>query len=198
MGEFLALHPDLRLHLQLLNGDESLRDGDLDVVVRAGPLDDSGMLVKPLMRIRLGVYASPAYLRNREVPDSPANLLELSSLTTSCDRLGEPGSFATWRLRRGAELKEIRVDTRVSVPDPTINHQLALAGAGVALLAQSVVQDDVKHGRLTRIFPEWEPDPVELYALYPSRLDSSPKVRVFLQFLRERFGAQPVFNAQLY
>jgi DNA-binding transcriptional LysR family regulator len=76
------------------------------------------------------------------------------------------------------------------VPDPTINHQLALAGVGVALLAQSVVRADVEQGRLIRVLADWEPDPVELHALYPSRLDSSPKVRAFLQFLRERFGSE--------
>jgi DNA-binding transcriptional LysR family regulator len=80
------------------------------------------------------------------------------------------------------------------VPDPTINHQLALDGAGIALLAQSVVQADVEHGRLIRLLPNWEPEPVELHALYPSRLDSSPKVRAFLQFLRKRFGSEPLLD----
>jgi DNA-binding transcriptional LysR family regulator len=188
MGEFLALYPELRLHLQLLNGDEAPREGALDVVVRAGVLEDSGLLVKPLMKIRLGVYGSPGYLENRKVPETPADLQQLSCVTTSCDTHGEAGDFTMWRLRNGVELKEVRVESRVSVPDPTVNHQLALAGAGVALLAQSVVREDVEQGRLIRILPEWEPEPVELHALYPSRLDSSPKVRVFLQFLRDRFG----------
>lgn len=191
IGEFLALYPELRLHLQLLNGDESPRVRNLDVLVRAGTLEDSGMLVKPLMRIRLGAYASPGYLHTRTMPESPAGLVSLNCITTTCDSYGDPGDFTTWRLRRGSELKEVRVNARVSVPDPTINHQLALAGTGVALLAQSVVQDDVEQGRLVRILPEWEPDAVELHALYPSRLDSSPKVRVFLQFLRDRFGTNP-------
>jgi DNA-binding transcriptional LysR family regulator len=186
MGEFLATYPELRLHLQLHNGDESPRDQNLDLVVRAGPLEDSGLWVKPLMRIRLGAYASPAYLANREEPDSPADLMQQSCITMTCGTFGEPAVFAVWRLRRGAELKEVRVDARVSVPDPTINHQLALSGIGVALLAQSVVRADVERGRLVRVLPDWEPDPVELHAVYPSRLDSSPKVRAFLQFLRER------------
>jgi DNA-binding transcriptional LysR family regulator len=194
MGEFLAMYPEVRLQLQLLNGDESPREGSLDVVVRAGVLEDSGLLVKPLMRIRLGAYASPGYLENRKLPTTPADLVELSCITTTCDTHGEPGDFTTWRLRRDGELKEVRVDVRVSVPDPTINHQIALAGAGVALLAQSVVRKDVEEGRLIRVLPDWEPEPVELYALYPSRLDSSPKVRVFLQFLRERFGTESLIN----
>jgi DNA-binding transcriptional LysR family regulator len=194
MGDFLAMYPELRMHLQLLNGDESPRAGSLDVIVRAGPLEDSGLLVKPLMRIRLGAYASPTYLKRRKTPDSPAGLSQQSCITMTCGTFGEPGDFAMWRLRRGGELKEVRVDARVSVPDPTINHQLALAGTGVALLAQSVVRADVEQGRLVRLLPEWEPEPVELHALYPSQLNSSPKVRVFLQFLRERFGAESLLN----
>ena len=192
MGDFLAMYPELRMHLQLLNGDESPRAGSLDVIVRAGPLEDSGLLVKPLMRIRLGAYASPAYLKRRKTPESPAGLMQQSCITMTCGTFGEPGDFAVWRLRRGGELKEVRVDARVSVPDPTINHQLALAGTGVALLAQSVVRTDVEQGRLVRLLPEWEPEPVELHALYPSQLNSSPKVRAFLQFLRER--AEPLLN----
>jgi DNA-binding transcriptional LysR family regulator len=195
MGEFLAMYPELRLHLQLQNGDESPREGSLDVVVRAGPLEDSGLLVKPLMRIRIGAYASPGYLESRRIPESPADLFEQSCITMTCGTLGDPGNFAIWRLRRGMELKEVRVDARASVPDPTINHQLALAGAGVALLAQSVVQADVEQGRLVRLLPDWEPEPVELHALYPSRLNSSPKVRAFLQFLRS-FAAEPSPNGR--
>jgi DNA-binding transcriptional LysR family regulator len=186
MGEFLAMYPELRLHLQLHNGDESTRESNLDVIVRAGPLEDSGLLVKPLMQVRLGAYASPGYLKKRKTPESPTGLPQHRCITMTCGTHGEPADFAMWRLRRGSEVKEVRVDARVSVPDPTINHQLALAGTGVALLAQSVVREDVEQGRLVRILPDWEPDPVELHALYSSRLDSSPKVRVFLQFLRER------------
>jgi DNA-binding transcriptional LysR family regulator len=184
MGKFLAMYPELRLHLQLLNGNEAAREGELDVVIRAGVLEDSGLLVKPLMRIRLGAYASPDYLKHRKVPEAPADLAEHSCIVTSCDSAAGTGDFTSWRLRRNLELKEVKVRARVLVPDPTINHQLALAGAGVTLLAQSVVRADVEHGRLVRVLPEWEPEPVELHALYSSKLNSSPKVRAFLQFLR--------------
>jgi DNA-binding transcriptional LysR family regulator len=186
LGEFLATYPELRLHLQTLAGEASLRERGLDLVIRPGPLEDSEFLAKPLMRIRLGLYASPFYLEHHAIPDSPADLRRQSCITTSCGPLGEPGDSAIWRLRRGSELKEVRVESRASVPDPAINHQLALAGVGVVLLAQSAARPDVEQGRLVRLLPDWEPDPVELHALYSSRLSSSPKVRVFLEFLRER------------
>jgi DNA-binding transcriptional LysR family regulator len=64
---------------------------------------------------------------------------------------------------------------------------LALGGAGIALLSQQAVRHDLAGGRLVRVLPGWEPEPVDLHAVYASRLSASPKVRAFLQFLRERF-----------
>lgn len=189
LGEFLVLYPELRLQLQLLGTEPLPSERSLDVVIRPGPLEDAALLVKPIMRIRIGIYASPLYLEGRRLPDSPAALREQSCITARCESSGEPSDSAIWRLRRGSDLKEVRVESRVSVPDPTINHQLALAGVGVALLSQAVVRVDVEQGRLVRLLPDWEPDPVELHAVYPSRLNSSPNVRVFLQFLRDHSGS---------
>jgi DNA-binding transcriptional LysR family regulator len=191
LGEFLASYPDLRLYMQLLGGEVVPRERSLDLLIRPGPLEDSGLLVKPLMRIPLGAYASPLYLENRETPDSPAALRQHSCITTSCGTTGGPGDSAIWRLRCGSDIQEVRVESRVSVADPTIHHQLAIAGAGVALLCQSVARVDVEQGRLFRVLPDWEPEPIELYALYPSQLNASPKVRVFLQFLRVKLGTTP-------
>jgi len=185
-GDFLALYPDLRLHIQLLSGETALREGSLDIVIRAGPLEDSGLLAKPLMKIHLGVYASPKYLKKRRLPENPAGLREYQCINTACSAHGEPMDAAVWRLRRGSDLQEVRLEARISVPDPTINHQLALHGVGVALISHALARPDVEKGRLVRLLPEWEPEPVQLHAVYPTRLSSAPKVRAFLQFLRER------------
>lgn len=191
LGEFLAKYPELRLQLQLLNARAIPPESRIDVMIRPGPLEDSELLVKPILRIHLAAYASPLYLKTREAPNSPADLRQHTCVTTNCGRFGEAGDSTVWRLRRGTEIREVRVDSRVSVPDPTINHQLALAGAGIALLSQSHAAANLEQGRLVRILPDWEPDPVELHALYSSRLNSSPKVRAFLQFLREHTAHQP-------
>lgn len=188
LGEFLAAYPELQVDLHLLHGTEIPDKEELDIFVKAGPLEDSGMLVKPLMRIRLGAYASPDYLATRPGPQTPAELALHSCVTTSCSQGGQPTGYTVLRLRRGGEVREVRVAARVSVPDPTVNHLLAEAGVGIALLSQATAERQVEKGLLTRVLEEWEPDPVELYALYPQRLNASPKVRAFLQFFRETYG----------
>lgn len=186
LGDFLALYPELRLHLQITTGQPSPGEKGLDLVIRTGPLEDSGLLMKPLMGVRLGIYASPKYLKHKALPESPADLKKHSCVTTNCGTHTEVSESIVWRLRRGSDLQEVKVDPRASAPDPVINHQLALAGVGVVLLSQAAAGSDVERGRLLRLLPEWEPEPVELFALYPSRLNSSPKVRAFLEFLRDR------------
>lgn len=186
LAEFLSRYPDLSVDLQLLNGDVFPRDGSLDILIRAGAVGDSGLMVRWLMRVLQGVYASPAYLERHGPPQTPTELRRHLCIATSCDTVGgEPGGSATWRLRSRGERAEVKVEARASVPDPTLNHQLALAGVGIALLSRGMVKADVEAGRLVRLLPEWEPEPVELHAYYPSRLNSSPKVRALLEYLKE-------------
>jgi DNA-binding transcriptional LysR family regulator len=185
LGAFLNCYPELRVHLEILNAATSLRQGNFDVIIHPGPMADSGWLVKRVMQIRLGAFASSDYLRKRGTPTAPADLKQHSCITNNCGIFGEHAQSAAWRLRNGSDVRELKLESRISVPDPTISHQLACAGVGIALLAHVLVERDVEEGRLVRVLPDWQPNPVELHALYSSRLDSSPKVRAFLQFLRD-------------
>ncbi len=190
LAEFLAKYPEVRVEVAVEDCDAAVLEGRVDLMIRAGGLGESRLLVKPLMRILPWVVASPGYLERCGRPETPAELRRHSCIAASCDRAGgEAGSSTTWRLRRGAELAEVQVEARVAVPDPEMNRQLALAGVGVALLSRGMVQADLEAGRLVHLLPEWEPEPVQLYALYPTRLGSSPKVRAFLEQMVER---QPV------
>ena len=193
LGGFLTMYPAVRIQLHQL--DASSRERALDVIIRAGPLEDSGLLVKPLLKIRIAIYASPVYLKGREMPDSPAALREHSCIVAHCAGFGDAGDATIWRLRRGTETREVKVESRVAVPDPAISYQLAVGGTGVALLSEGAARRDVEQGRLVRLLPDWEPEPVELHALYSSRLASSPKVRAFIQFLRERFRGDSLFDS---
>jgi DNA-binding transcriptional LysR family regulator len=187
LADFLAVHPQLQVQLEFLDSDIAVQTGALDLMIRVGSLGDSGLLVKPLFKVLPGIYASPGYVEARGWPERPASLQEHSCIATTCDTAGgEPGSMTTWRLRRGNELAEVQITPRVAVLDPEMNRQLTLADVGIALLSKGLVRADVEAGRLLRLLPEWDPEPVVLHAFYPTRLGSSPKVRAFLEFFKER------------
>jgi DNA-binding transcriptional LysR family regulator len=183
LDTFLARYPELRVHVLLRGADITPPDANLDVLIQTGPLEDSRLLVKRLGFGLRGIYASSTYVEKQGSPDSPAGLRQHSCITT-----GETGASATWRIRRGSDVEEVQLSPRVSVADPSIHHQLTLAGVGIAILPQELAAEDQKEGRLVRVLAAWEPDPVELYAVYPSRLSQTPKLRVFLQWLEEHRG----------
>ena len=190
IGDFLSAWPDISLSLQFLSEEESLGNENLDVEIRSGPLENSGLLVSRILKIDRGIYASHGYLAAHESPTTVQALRKHTCITGGCSTFRDPGNSSIWRLRRSTEVEEVVVQSRVSVPDPLIAHQLALGGVGIALLARKAAQGDVERGQLTWLLQEWEPEPIELYALYPRRLSSSPKVRAFVQFLRERLNGK--------
>lgn len=185
LAEFSRRYPELHVQLQITSTEATPQQADLDVLIRPGPLEDSSLLARPLATIQLGLYASPAYFKGRKLPKTPADLSEIDALITACGPSGKPAEHTLWRLHRGKDTQEVRVQARLSVPDPTINHQLALDGAGVAILARHGAAQAVAKKQLVRVLPAWAPEPVELFALYPARLNSSPKVRALLEFLRD-------------
>jgi DNA-binding transcriptional LysR family regulator len=196
LGEFMLAYPGLRVRLQTLPGQPSAHDPD--VVVRPGPLESSGSRALLLTRIPLGVYASPSYCADHPPPQSPAALRDHSCIAKNCGTSNGVHHDATWRLSNGVSFEEVRIEARVTVPDPALGHQLAVAGVGIALMSHALAQADVDAGRLVRILPEWEPAPIELHAVYSTRLSASPNVRVFLEFLRKRFMGNSALSPRLH
>jgi DNA-binding transcriptional LysR family regulator len=186
LGDFLRKYPEVKLSLQIIQGPPLPNETGLDIAIRQGLLDDSAMRVMPLKKISLGLYASPGYVAANGAPETPASLRNHRFIITNCGSHGEPAEFAKLSLRRGALSETIRVEAHICLIDPSLNLQLALSDAGIAQLSQSLGQPGVAEGRLVRILPEWEPDAVELFAVYASRLSSSPKVRAFLDYIQER------------
>ncbi|MGG1947847.1 LysR family transcriptional regulator [Trinickia sp. NRRL B-1857] len=187
LGDFLARYTQVRVQLQLLDSEYKVAEPAADITIRPDPSADPAMRATPLFQVRLALYASPAYLSGRRPPQTPADLRDHHCISSHCCTPGLPAGASSWRLRRGTSSQEIRFEPRVSVADPTIGYLLAMTGSGIALLNQYAARADVEAGRLVRLLPDWEIEPVQLYAMHASRLNASPKVSAFLGFLRARF-----------
>jgi DNA-binding transcriptional LysR family regulator len=188
LGDFLATYPELRVEVQFLSADTRLSEATPDIVIGPEPGAESTMRATPLFEVRLALFASPTYLAGRRLPKVPGDLREHHCIAVHWSTPGLPADLSSWRLQRGATRQEVRFEPRVVVADPSIGYQLALAGSGIALIKPEGVRDEVEAGRLVRVLPDWEIEPLQLYALHASRLNASPKVAAFLGFLRERFS----------
>jgi DNA-binding transcriptional LysR family regulator len=66
--------------------------------------------------------------------------------------------------------------------------QASLAGVGIAAFTRATVQDDLLHGRLVQILPNFSLGQRHYYALYPHARDVALKVQVFVEFMAGHYG----------
>jgi DNA-binding transcriptional LysR family regulator len=73
---FLAEQTRVSIDLMLVDRPVRLAEEGIDVALRIGPLEDSGLIVRKLDDIQLVVCAAPDYLRRRGEPATPDDLVE--------------------------------------------------------------------------------------------------------------------------
>ncbi|MBT2746839.1 substrate binding domain-containing protein [Lysobacter sp. ISL-42] len=145
-------------------------------------LADSSLIARPLAPNHRVVCAAPAYLREHGEPAHPADLIR-----HRCIVIGDsPG--AEWRFI-GDEPVNVRIDAGLVSNDGGVVLAWALAGAGIALKSIWDVGNDLAADRLRRVLPDYAVAAAPLHAIYPHSAHLAPRVRAFVDYLRERLQA---------
>jgi DNA-binding transcriptional LysR family regulator len=158
-----------------------LVEESFDVAVRAGRLDDSTLVSRPLGALRRVLVATPGYCKRVGTPRTPSELARHACLV-----FGGGATPDVWRLCRGDEKLDVRIIPRLTVNDVDILGGVVRAGLGVALMPEFAIVGDLADGRLRRVLPAWLSEEVPLQAVYPTVRHLSPKVAAFIDLLRER------------
>ena len=127
---FLLEQSRVSVDLMLVDRPVRLAEEGIDVALRVGPLEDSGLIVRKLDDIQLVVCAAPAYLRRRGEPATPDDLLE-----QDCLAFGDAPGVAEWSFQNGAVRRSLRIPTRLCANDFDTLVSAALAGAGIVEIA---------------------------------------------------------------
>ena len=186
---FLARHPDVTVDMSLTDRFVDLVEEGFDVAVRIGQLRDSSLVARRLAPSRLVVCASPEYLARRGVPRVPADL-------AGHECLHNTNIAGDWRfVAPDGGMQAIEVSGRLAANNGDALQAAARAGAGLIYLPSFIVGDDLQAGRLVSVLDDFTLVGSTVNAVYPHARHLSPKVRVFVDFLAERFGPEPYWDA---
>ena len=186
IAEFCAKHPRVSFDLDLSDRYVDLVDEGIDLAIRIGEARGQSLIARRIGISMLVCCASPAYLRLRGTPASPADLPRHSCLTYAY------GMRDLWRFTDVAgEVEEVRVSGSAHASNAEMLVALASAGLGICLEPDFVVAPYIRAGRLVPILANWQAPSVDVLAVYPSRRHLSAKVRGFVDFLSERFARRP-------
>jgi DNA-binding transcriptional LysR family regulator len=180
--DFLGVHPQVDVRMELTDRALNLMDDHLDLAVRIGTLPDSSLVATRIGRIRSVVCASPAYLDEHGVPRSPEDLAGHACVTFT--GVGETGS---WKFRAGPP---VRVRSRLAVNTAESAIEGAIAGIGLTRVLSYQVTDAIEAGKLVVVLRKFEPEPSPISLIYVQERRPTAKLRAFLDFavprLRER------------
>jgi DNA-binding transcriptional LysR family regulator len=180
---FLAAYPEVRVQLALLDRMVDLSEEGYDLALRLTRTPPEHVVARPLMPIRYVVCAAPAYLDGR----APAHPRELAGL--NCLSYGAQPQTEEWAFQRGEERAVVKVQGNVMVNSSEVVRDLVLAGVGVGLVARYAVEAELRAGRLVQALPGWTPAGTfgpTAYALWLPQPHLPPKMRVFVEFLKQR------------
>jgi DNA-binding transcriptional LysR family regulator len=175
VNDFMALHPQLRLEIELTNRPLDLLQEGLDLAIRLGRLPDSQLVATRLAPRVMHLCAAPAYLQRYGHPHSLSELTRHNCLIGSSDQ---------WQFQQEGREQALRVQGNWRCNSGEAVLDAALRGFGLCQLPDYYVQQHLLSGALVALLEAQQPPNTAVWALYPQQRHLSPKVRQLVEHLK--------------
>lgn len=187
LNQFLQSQPMISLEVVLADRSVNPIEEGFDMAIGARPESYGQVQDHPLCPIRRRLCASPAYLARKGRPRTPAELLEHECLV-----LATTGN--RWEFLGAQGLIGVEVRPKLKSNDGAALCAAALAGQGIALLADYLVAPALRSGQLEELLPELKLPDIWLKALVPANRIDLPRIRALLQWLQDRLRQTPLWD----
>jgi LysR family transcriptional regulator for bpeEF and oprC len=182
--QFQQRYPDIYLMIGINDRQVDLIQDGVDCVIRTGRLHDSTLVARPLGELRWITCAAPSYLNEKCIPADLEDLHRHRAV-----------HYFSSTTRRDGELHFMEVGDSVTVPVPgtvAVNEtglyiKLGLDGSGLIQLAEILVEDHLRAGKLVEVLTDMRPAPVPVSLVYPHHRFLSPAMRAFADWTAELF-----------
>jgi DNA-binding transcriptional LysR family regulator len=181
----MATYPEVAVELALSNRLIDLIDEGYDAVFRVGDLSDSVLIARRLGPYRLGICASPEYIRTRGVPQTPADLVEHECLIFSHTSLR-----TQWTFRGPEGQTTIPIAGRLMMDSGEALLASAVAGQGIILQPMELLHAGIQSGKLVPLLPGYQVPSRQFHILHAPDRRVTPKLRSFLDFAAAEFGGE--------
>lgn len=186
---FMQTHPGVLIDIDFSDRQIDLVAHGVDLAIRIAELRDSSLKARRICPIRLMLCASPAYLERHGTPARVEELLQHRLLHYDI------GGGPVLRLSdgRGGE-QLLQLEPRLVANNGDFLRDMAVAGHGIIMTPTFIAWQSVAVGDLVPLLRDHWPPPLNAYAVYPQTRYLSRRARVLIDFLADRFGANPYWD----
>lgn len=175
--------PQLEIQVELLDRPVDLIEEGFQLDIRVGEVREGGVIKRMIARNRRVLCTSPAYLERFGVPQS-LDALDVHRCIPIRER---DQDFGRWELEGPEGPVVLKVRGPLSANNGEIVRQWAIDGHGIILRSMWDVRQEIEAGLLVPVLPEYSQQ-ADVWAVYPSRLSVSARVRVCVEFLEDWFA----------
>lgn len=186
LPRFLERYPDIALELTMNDGFTDLVEHGVDLAIRVGEVSDPGLVTRRIGMVPRVTVASPRYLEQHGRPSMPHDLRQHECIVYTRLASRNRWNFLTKDGPLAVEVTgRYRADTSEAVREGV------LAGLGIAVIPAFAFAQELKAGDVVALLEDFEPKPLPMHAIYPSRRLVPLKVRAMIDFLVEEFRSAP-------
>lgn len=173
-------YPQVRLDLSLSDRLVDMVEEGYDVAIRITRQPGPALIARKLAESQIRLCAAPAYLARHGDPQQPEDLAG-----HECLNYAYWGGGDSWQLRGPRGEVSVAIQGGVRANNGDVLREAAIAGMGIIVQPDFLVDDALADGRLQRVLPDWDVPPIGIFAVYTSRNHLAPKVRSFIDYLVE-------------
>ena len=185
LNTFLDQHPQLEIDITLDDRNIDLMEEGMDVALRMGALDDSGMTVRHLAHSPRLVVGTPAYFAGAGTPQTPTDLSRHQAIVYS-----RRGGRESWTFSRNGSEVAVVVSGRIRVSAAEGIRTAVLSDMGIAIASQWMFAPELAQGKVQAVLTDWQLPPVDLWAVFPSGRLVTSKARAFVAFVEQTLAAR--------
>lgn len=189
MPEFALRYPQLRFDMVLSEARHDLIADHIDVAIRIGNLADSSFIAHRLVTMKNHLVATPEYLARHGAPDAPETLPEHACMMLDLNSMLRN----QWRFTNSkGRVRDIAITPKFISTNPMTLKQCVLGHMGIGVFPSWIIGRELREGKLIPLLKGYQVSTstteVHAWALYPSRVYVPQKVRVFVDYLKEKFA----------
>jgi len=182
LDDFMDEHDKVSVKLNLNDSNIDFYRDPIDLALRYGSPDDANVYGFKICDVPRLLVASPSYIARHGAPENLEDLQLHNGLFYQLhDKV-----YNEWELLHKGKPLKIKMQGNRTANDGEMVRRWAVAGKGVAVKSGLDICDDITHGRLITLLPDYQPKPTQLWLICPSRQSITPAVRLLRDMLKAR------------
>jgi len=188
IDEFNQLYPDLKVEIMCTERIVDLVDEGYDLAIRMTKEPDQELIVRRLARCRHIVAASPGYLARNPGLQVPEDLQQHRCVVFSYH------TTSIWPFMKGDRDYSVKVPAALKTNNPDVLLESTISGMGITIMPTFLASDAIRRGKLRLVLQDYQTLDLDIYVVYASRHFLPVKVRVFIDYLKERITDPPYWD----